>query len=275
MEQLVTVGSDVNVEHLKGHITAFWASLQLPEVPRDVVRFLLDSGLRVDTGEHPPLFGILNENNTPLHFAAHRSFAEILIKHGADVFAKNLQGKTPLHTACEQVHVDVVELLISHGAIVSESTTTRWTPILFTAGKTDQYRFEEIPTRLQLAKLLVLDGADTCAVISDGLTALHRIARSGEAELVRYLIEQGEDACAATSDGETSLHSACSLSNPSKQPQAASIVQMLIDHGADLKAKDNTGATPLFLRLLAFSIGGMSVLILSTHFLKETQTELL
>jgi len=75
-----------------------------------------------------------------------------------------------------------------------------------------------------------------------------------KAELVRYIIEQGADACAATSDEEASLHSTCSLSSPSKQPQAVSIVQMFIDQGADLKAEDNTGATLKFLTLARFFI---------------------
>src|SRR5712691_9403969 len=56
---------------------------------------------------------------TPLHLtsrAGHIDLVRLLIEHGADVAAQSKNGMTPLHEASEAGHVDVARLLIEHGA---------------------------------------------------------------------------------------------------------------------------------------------------------------
>ena len=56
--------------------------------------------------------------STPLHLAAGYNrvgVVEVLIKHGADVHAKDKGGLVPLHNACSYGHYEVSELLVKVG----------------------------------------------------------------------------------------------------------------------------------------------------------------
>ena len=56
--------------------------------------------------------------STPLHLAAGYNrvgVVEVLIKHGADVHAKDKGGLVPLHNACSYGHYEVAELLVKVG----------------------------------------------------------------------------------------------------------------------------------------------------------------
>jgi ankyrin repeat protein len=136
MQNLITAGADSNWRHPELGLNAFWASLDSPFIPTNVVRLLLNNGLQLcktSVRRRTPLFGIIgnfDDNaslveafleaggkatvkdanlDTPLHFAAHRSFAELLFKHGADLFAKDLDGRTPLHIASQEWRPGFVE----------------------------------------------------------------------------------------------------------------------------------------------------------------------
>ena len=70
---------------------------------------------------------------TPLHVAAlwgHKSVAEYLLMHRADVNAKNNYGVTPLHEAAGNGHVAVAELLLVNKADVNAGSTNGATPLL-------------------------------------------------------------------------------------------------------------------------------------------------
>jgi ankyrin repeat protein len=69
---------------------------------------------------------------TPLHLAQTRAIAEFLCSLGADSLAKDDQGRMPLHTACYEVHADVVDILISRGSSVNElASEDQWTTLHF------------------------------------------------------------------------------------------------------------------------------------------------
>ncbi|KAH8702925.1 ankyrin repeat-containing domain protein [Phaeosphaeriaceae sp. PMI808] len=276
MQNLITAGADVNWEHPELGLTAFWATLDSPFIPKDIVRLLLKSGLQLcksSVGSRTPLFGIIvnfhddaslveafleagakatvkDANlDTPLHFAAHLSFAKLLFKYGADLFAKDLGGRTPLHTACEDWRLDVVEFLLSKGAIIDKASTEKqWTPLLFATYPKRIDTWIPYPERHeQVVKLLLARGANVQVTALDGRTVLHNTARTGDADLVRSVVEHGTDVCAVTSDGETALHSVCDLSSASnpKMAQRLAIIHILLDHGANVNARDQTGSTPL------------------------------
>ncbi|XP_078689231.1 death-associated protein kinase 1-like [Branchiostoma floridae x Branchiostoma belcheri] len=70
--------------------------------------------------------------DTPLHWAAdvgHTGTCELLIRHGADVTARNVAEKHTLHWAAGGGHTGTCELLIRHGADVTARNVNGKTPL--------------------------------------------------------------------------------------------------------------------------------------------------
>lgn len=70
---------------------------------------------------------------TPLMEAAsagHVDIIELLLKHGADVNAQSSTGNTPLMYACAGGHVAAVKLLLSNGANVEDHNENGHTPLM-------------------------------------------------------------------------------------------------------------------------------------------------
>lgn len=197
---------------------------------------------------------------TPLHLAQTRAIAVFLCSLGADSSAKDDQGRMPLHTASREVHADVVDLLISRGGSVNAlATEDQWTPLHFaTCGRyhptsylyvpEESWNMATSPSRLETARILLKNGANVQATASDGRTALHGAAEKGDIDLIRFLLERGGNVNAATTMGkETALHTVVGIVaiHTPTEPQVSAIVALLLDQGANLEAKNESGATPL------------------------------
>ncbi|PYS32529.1 MAG: hypothetical protein DMG14_34325 [Acidobacteria bacterium] len=115
-----------------------------------------------------------------------------------------------------------------------------------------------------LWRLLLEHGADPKLTTKDGTTALMFAAgvgyrdkntRGSESEALEALklaIEAGLDLRQANSKGETALHGAASRG-------ADTIVQFLVEHGADLNAKTKQGFTPLDIAMGKASLAQLPV----------------
>ena len=105
-----------------------------------------------------------------LHYAAdngHLDVVEFLISNGALVNVTNMWEKTPLHAAANSGHLEIVKLLVENGArIEAQSSTKRFTP-LHLASQFDH---------LEIVEYLIANGADVC--VQAEVRIFYRVLRS-------------------------------------------------------------------------------------------------
>ncbi|MFH1537311.1 MAG: ankyrin repeat domain-containing protein [bacterium] len=81
---------------------------------------------------------------TPLHVAANREIALLLTENGADIFARDLQGNTVLHTSAARGRMGVAEYLIRKGLDVNDNKCAEGYTPLHVASGYGHYRLVEM-----------------------------------------------------------------------------------------------------------------------------------
>ena len=146
-----------------------------------------------------------------------------LLAHGADVNGRNtdmeprwsgaryrrrLVGATAFLFAAKAADVEVMRLLLEHGADSKIKTGADITPLMAAAGiawASNQDRASEAQV-LEAVKLLVEEqGADVNAVNDTGETAMHAAAYRGANTVVQYLFDKGATLDVVALDGRTPL----------------------------------------------------------------------
>ncbi|XP_065901976.1 CARD- and ANK-domain containing inflammasome adapter protein-like isoform X2 [Dysidea avara] len=173
------------------------------------------------------------DQHTPLHTAANRGHAEVvelLIRLGADVSAVEKNQSSPLHIAASYGHVEVVELLIRLGADVSAVDKNQHTPLHIAA----------FNGRIEVVELLIRLGANVSAVGKNQWTPLHIATANDGVEVVELLIRLGADISAADKDMNTPLHLAVKKGH-------LTVIETLIKSGARVNSIGKDKYTPLHL----------------------------
>jgi ankyrin repeat protein len=146
-----------------------------------------------------------------------------LIKHGADVNSRNTDmeprwsgaryrrrqvGLTPFLAAARQADIEVMRLLLEHGADPKMNTPLNITPLMLVAGiawASNQDRASEEQV-LEAVKMLVEElGADVNFVADTGETAMHAAAYRGANSVVQYLFDKGAKLDVVDKSGRTPL----------------------------------------------------------------------
>ena len=109
---------------------------------------------------------------------SHTDTAQVLLKAGADVDAKNVLGETALHRAASNGHTETVEILLKAGADVNVEDDKSYTPLMGAAAA----------NQTETVRALLKEGADVNARDKDGDTAL---AYTDDDELVELLKKAG------------------------------------------------------------------------------------
>jgi ankyrin repeat protein len=180
----------------------------------EIARMLLERGVDVNYMD--------NRGSSPLHIARRRTsidLVQLLLDHGANINASDTwRGETVLHDASSKGHITVVKLLLEHGANVDSRSKSRWTPLHCTT----------VMGHSKVAELLLDHGADVHAQNEDGWTALHLAAFNGHLEIVAVVLKHGADPHAQTNEGKTSIHLAKMPLQPGQTHPH--IMQLLSEH---------------------------------------------
>jgi uncharacterized protein len=243
---------------VKGGLTALIFAAR--EGALDTVRALVEAGASVN--------GQCVDGSAPLLVAVQNGFyrvAAFLLDHGADPNLPNLKGWTPLYLAVKNRNaensaipgpptegaLDFIKLLLDRGANPNQrinADTELHQGMLATwlkeAGATPLIR-ASLSGDLTMVRLLLAHGADPSITTYDHTTALmaaagvgwadgflHEYSEEQTLELVRLLLDLGVPVNGANDEGITALHGAA-------YKGANQAVQLLVDRGADLAAKDN------------------------------------
>lgn len=219
----------------------------------------------------------VSAGSTPLLVATVRSqvpLALFLLEHGADPNVEDA-GFTPLHWAAgtwengeanpvfgfvdamsgipdRQAKLQLVKALLAHGANPNARMSQR--PPAFAGGYSDTigatpFLLAAATADIELMRLLLAAGADPAATTKSNATALmaatgmnrtlgeSAVTENQALEVVKFLLQLGVDAKAVATNGENGLFGAAYRG-------WNTLVQLLVDHGADVNAVSKAGITP-------------------------------
>ncbi|MDM5206332.1 ankyrin repeat domain-containing protein [Cytobacillus kochii] len=157
-----------------------------------------------------------------------------LLNIGANINAQDDEGNTAVMAATQQNQMEIVQVLIAHGADIN-IRNKRLDNVLLYAGAEGL---------LEIVQLAIQAGADTTITNRYGGIAIIPACERGHIEVVKELLTHSDTNVNHINDLHwTALLEAIILSDGGKIHQE--IVQLLIDHGADITITDKDGVTPL------------------------------
>ncbi|TQW09252.1 ankyrin repeats (3 copies) domain-containing protein [Cordyceps javanica] len=213
----------------------------------------------------------------PLAWAAfdHEETVRLLLTSGAQVNPPRTSHRSALSVAVSRGKMEIVSLLLLHGADPNVSVNG-WTPLM-------EATFGE---RVDIAKCLLENGAYCDRHDQRHSTAFHFAAAKGNLELIQLLLEWKADPKATDRDGNTSLHLAADheQANRSRPPPPCNMklygrkgygrsaagaasnrdltcFRVLLDNGLKADAANSEGLTPLHIAAGAGSLEKMDLLL--------------
>lgn len=125
------------------------------------------------------------DGNMPLSLATSVKMANLLIKYGADVNKTNSAKETALHKQRLYSYPEVMQFLISQGANVNAKDICLRTPLHMAITCPDE------KLGLEIVKLLISGKANVNAKDQNGETPLKYAKRQSKYEIVKFLYECG------------------------------------------------------------------------------------
>lgn len=193
----------------------------------------------------------------------HEGLVNDLLEGGAFIAVSDRNSRTPLHVTALEGKSEMAQLLILKGADKDASDGSGRTPLYhavlgrhvdaaraLVAAGADRKRFSPIElvlhaaTRLdtvEMLRALIAHGADVKATLPnnpEGRTALHTAATRNDVPAIDLLVDAGGDVGARNRGGATPLH--CAALNSSLEASMT-----LLMHGADVNAQTRQRETPL------------------------------
>ncbi|KAF7354198.1 Serine/threonine-protein phosphatase 6 regulatory ankyrin repeat subunit C-like protein [Mycena venus] len=137
---------------------------------------------------------------SPLCMCSEMGYTEgvrsLLTDHNKSVNQAIKNGRTLLHLASEEGHLEVVQLLIEHNASIDQATEDGKTPLLLASEQ----------GHLNIVQLLIEHNTSVNQADQDGRTALHLASKGGHLNIVQLLIKHNASVDQGDKVGLTALH---------------------------------------------------------------------
>ncbi|XP_044178516.1 transient receptor potential cation channel subfamily A member 1 homolog [Acropora millepora] len=239
VKALLDAGADLRA---KDHVKRTPIHLACTEGNIDVLQVLLEHVKNSENLRHVDEYG-----STPLHCAVTCSDGKVvkaLLDAGADLRAKDHVKRTPIHLACIEGNIDVMQVLLEHvensenGYDISEMLEDK-------NGEGETALHVAVKGGCQeIVKLCLHKGAKVRARRGNSAHPLHIAAIHGHVEIAACLIEHNANFEERNALRETPLHIAAGCNK-------TRMVEFLLDKGADIECQDKDRYTPLL--IAAFS----------------------
>jgi ankyrin repeat protein len=265
IRMLLKLGAEVQARGIRGFTPLFTAVVG---GNLDVIRLLLDHGADMHICD--------KKKNNALHIAAvhgHLEVSRMLLALNLDVNSRNDVGTTPLYSALEysrKINVDVVRLLLDHGAEVHTPEHDRWYESAFhlAVGSGNP----EI-VRMILERNTEVDVRDSQRAFLAAAASFN-----GNPAVIQLLLDLGADPHARDAYGKTALDNAvtpgvsrmlielnisqtCAFLGAADRGDPEQM-QLLLDYGASPDVRTDYEETPLHLAAQRGRLGAVRFLVL-------------
>nr|XP_016853586.1 PREDICTED: 2-5A-dependent ribonuclease isoform X2 [Anolis carolinensis] len=189
---------------------------------------------------------------TPLHSAVQRNneaIVYLLLRKGADPHVKKDNGATPFILAGIKGNVNLLKLFLEKGSDINECDINGFTAFMEAAwyGKEEALRFlYESGADVNLGRVV---DEEKKALNKGGVTALMDAAKQGHITVVEALVkEMNADVNICDNQGRNALIHAFHIGEAKDwKKDKEDIVIFLLEHGADVTKRDESGKTTLIL----------------------------
>jgi len=254
---LVSKGVDINAQSMTGWTALHWASKY---VRKDAISILLknkaDPNIRDKDGEIPvfklmPYAGHtyhIDDRPRSINGEQCLDILKLFKKYGTDFNARSRKGRTLIYDAVDIGRIKVIEYLVLNGVKLNQKWSRKYNPMIAVA-RGDDYSFggRYVDEYIKILNLLLDNGTDINSVGIDKMTILHELAMATRqtGKMIKVAIKRGADIHQGDRWNNTPLHIAAFGCRYVKPKNTIMVMQILLEAGADINAKNINGQTTL------------------------------
>jgi len=172
--------------------------------------------------------------------------AKVLLEHGADPNARSKDGRKPTQVAAVQAgNTAVLKLLVEHGGKVEQdmmrdaAASGDFEMMQYLASKGLKPK-RYLAAAMEAGCSKCIDFIAKTMDAKDATDALLTLSVGARPEWIKFVLDRGADANIADAEGRSAL---MNVANSDRMPVES--VRMMIEHGANVNAKNNAGQTVL------------------------------